>query len=115
MSTYHNWSDKTFDFNGLYKAEMWIVKFYRRATGKNMRTKEKYGSIRYECDYVWTRNKKDSYKFFNILYRATRKFPEFAGEIVANAIPFMPDNPKLDFYKGYFKAVLWVKHKSEWK
>lgn len=112
---WHEWGDEDFDFGGLYKAENWIVKFYRRATGKNMMTKEKYGTIRYEYTYLWLENNEQGDKFFNILYRATRKFPEYAGEIVSDIVPVMSDSPKLDFYRGYFKAILWVKHKSEWK
>lgn len=111
---WHNWSDDNFDFGGLYKAERWIVKFYRRATKQNMMTKEKYGTIRYEYTYLWLKNNKQRDKFFNILYRATRKFPDYAGEIVNDIVPYMSDSPKLRYYKGYFEAILWVKHKSQW-
>ncbi len=115
MCPYHNWSDDDFDFNGLYKAEVWIEKFYRRATGKNMITKEKYGTIRYEFTCLWLTNAEEGEKFYNIVYRATRKFPIYAGEIVSDIVPMMGDTPKLDFYRGYFQAILWVKHQSEWK
>lgn len=115
MCPYHNWGDEGFDFGGLYKAQNWIIKFYRRATGYDMMTKEKYATIQYEYTYLWLRSNEDGDKFFNILYRATRKFPEYAGEIVSDITPVMTDSPRVAYYKGYFEAILWLKHKSEWK
>ena len=111
---YHDWSDDDFDFNGLYKAGKWIETFYKRATKQQMHWKEKYGTIRYEYEYLWLKTNKQGDKFFNILYRATRKFPDYAGEIVSDIVPSMSDSPKIQWYKGYFTAILWVKHKSEW-
>ncbi len=116
MCPYHDWSDDDFDFNGLYKAEAWIEKFYSRSTGLRMMTKEKYGTIRYEYTHLWCKNKKHALKWFEIARRATVRFPEYAGEIISDIVPLINvvDKPTA-YYKGYFEAVLWIKHKSKWE
>jgi hypothetical protein len=113
---YHDWGDEDFDFGALYKAEKWIEKFYYRATKHHMITKEKYGTIRYEYEYLWLKGKRSNVMFLEILYRATRKFPDYAGEIVSDIVPCIDAKDVISgWYKGYFEAILWLKHKSEWK
>lgn len=112
---YHDWGDKDFDFDELDKIQNWIHKFYKRATKRSMLTKEKYGTIRYEYTYLWLKTAKHSKIFFNIIYRATIKFPEFAGEIVNDLVPIIDDRKSWGaWYKGYFEAILWLRHKSKW-
>jgi hypothetical protein len=113
---WHQWGDE-FDFGGLYKVEAWINKAYRRITGKHMMTKEKYGTLRYEYEYMWMSSDEDVLLFLEILKRATVKFPKFAGEIVDDIVPsiqYMADGKGV-YYKGYFEAVLMVKHQSKWE
>lgn len=112
---HHEWGEEDFDFHELCKAERWINKFYRRAAKKNMMSKEKYGTLRYEYMYLWLKNKKDIIIFCEILYRATLKFPEYAGEIIDDIVPVLTDNKAITWYKGYFEAILWLKHKSRWE
>lgn len=113
---WHEWGSE-FDFNGLAKAERWVKKAFRRATGQNMCTKEKYGTIRYEFDFLWLKSYEDTDIFLEILKRATVKFPDFAGEIVSDVIPSILYAPtgRRDYYKGYFDAILMVKHQSKWE
>lgn len=112
---WHDWGSE-FDFDGLSKAEQWLKKVYRRATRNQMITKEKYGTIRYEFTYLWMTKKKDRAIFLELLKRTTIKFPEFAGEIVSDMIPDIDVKDKVSaYYKGYFDAILMVKHKSKWE
>jgi hypothetical protein len=116
MCPWHQWGDE-FDFGGLYKVEVWINKAYRRMTGEHMMTKEKWGTLRYEYEYMWMKSKEQTDLFLEILKRATIKFPDFAGEIVDDIVPsldYMESN-KAAYYKGYFEAILWVKHQSKWE
>jgi hypothetical protein len=46
---YHDWSDKDFDFDGLYNAGCYISKFVRRYSHTMLTWKEKYGTIRFEA------------------------------------------------------------------
>jgi len=45
---YHQWEDKSFDWEGLYKAESFIYDYVESKTGCHLSCKEKYGSVRYE-------------------------------------------------------------------
>ncbi len=112
---WHEWGSD-FDFGGLDKAQHWIVKFYRRATGLQMHTKEKYGTIRYEFEFLWIKENHHATIWFEVARRATVKFPEFAGEIVSDIAPIIADKDHITgYYKGYFDAILWLKHKSKWE
>lgn len=117
---HHEWGSD-FDFDGLSKAEQWINKAYRRMTKKQMITKEKYGTIRYEYTSVWLIDGEDLIIFLDILKRATIKFPEVAGEIVNDIVPVLEVEGGQylhyvsNYYKGYFEAILMVKHKSQWE
>ena len=44
----HEWGDYDFDFEELYKAQQWIVKWVNRLSGCYLMSKEKYGTIRWE-------------------------------------------------------------------
>lgn len=89
MCPTHFWGDKDFDFGKLYDAMDWIHNEAHKI-GINPCTKEKYGTIRYEFVYLWSKNKKgkpdypteEQFKEFNkIIKRAEQKFPKIAKEI----------------------------------
>lgn len=112
---FHVWGDE-FDFEHLDEAQLWINKVYRRLTGLRMHTKEKYGTLRYEYEYLWLKTDKLVLQFLEILKRATVKFPLVAGEIVCDAVTMIDVIDEYSaYYKGYFEAILMVKHKTQWE
>ena len=112
---YHDWSEEGFDWKGLNDAQHWMHTMYRRATGKSMMTKEKYGTVRYEYTFVWLETSEQAIIFFETAYRATKKFSHLAGEIVSDLVTMIGEvNHITGWYKGYFEAILWLKHKSKW-
>lgn len=80
----HTWGDAWFQAHGeeLNKAMNYIYKFHKRATGKHICMKEKYGTIRYEFEWAWLKNFP---VFLEILIRATKKYPNVTAEIVEDA------------------------------
>lgn len=113
----HYWGDKWFKKHGdeLYEAMSYIDKFYRRATESNgVCFKEKYGTVRYEMEWSWLKDEKDSYIFFEILRRATVKFHNVAAELVFDLDICALDNPLVSYYKGYFDGIAWGQRKSRW-
>lgn len=54
MGSMHNWSDKSFDWDGLYAAGVFIEKGLRRYLIPVRQQKEKFGQIRVYCDLGWT-------------------------------------------------------------
>jgi len=46
--TDHIWGDKDFDWDALYEAQVYIIKYVRRKSRCHLICKEKYGTIRYE-------------------------------------------------------------------
>lgn len=114
---YHCWGDEDFEegWGQLSHAQEWMSTMYRRKCGKNMMTKEKYGTIRYEYTFLWMKTTDQSILFFEIVKRAIDKFPSVAGEIVCDVVSMIdPIDIISARYKGYFEAVLWLKSKSKW-
>ncbi len=115
MGNKNLFGEEDFDWKGLNDAQTWIRTIYRRMTGKSMITKEKYGTVRYEYTYLWIESDEQAVIFFEVVYRATKKFPHLAGEIVSDVVTMIGDvDHKSGWYKGYFEAILWLKHKSKW-
>ncbi len=113
---WHDWSEEDFDWSGLSDAQTWMHTMYRRRTGKSMITKEKYGTIRYEYEFLWIETKEQASIFFEVVYRATKKFPHIAGEIVSSVVYMINEVDHITgWYKGYFEAILWLEHKSKWE
>lgn len=110
---FHQWDDG-FDFTKLEKAGTWIATFYRRLTGKNMIWKEKYGTIRYEFTYFWLSEDDEAIILFEILRRATVKFPKLAAEIVDDMAYCISDGERSTYYKGYFDGILWGQCQSRY-
>ena len=110
---HHEWGDG-FDFDTLYKAECWINKFYRRVTGLQAHTKEKYGTLRLEYENLWLKNRKHCLIFCEIIYRAIHKFPKVGAEICYDATALLIDKGKIKEYIRYFEGVCWGQCQSEW-
>lgn len=108
---WHNWSDNNFDWELLYEAQSFIVTAYRRLTGHHMRTKEKYGTIRYESTYLWIKSDNDSKRFREVLQLAVKKFPKVAGELVDDAIHLTDD----EFFSGWCAGVMYLSTGDFWK
>ncbi len=106
---HHEWGDG-FDFTTLNKAQDYIWRFYSKLTKRNPMMKEKYGTIRYEMMPIWITTVKEANLFFEVLKRATEKFPSVTAEIVDD-IACDCSHP---YYEGYFHAVLYVKAQSKW-
>jgi hypothetical protein len=102
---YHIWGDEDFDWKSLSKAETWIGKMHKRAVGKWPITKEKYGTIRYEAEFLWLDK---PLVFFEIVKRATIKFPSVAPEIVSDLVySIEAEDTKFSagYYLGYFTGI----------
>lgn len=105
----HDWFDKDFDFEELYKAEHWIAKQVKRLSGCYLLSKEKYGTIRYEHivppkgspyylrgrinigKYMWCWNtcwlyrKWEQFGWFvtkHVVFRAVKKWPHLKDELL---------------------------------
>lgn len=114
--THHDWGDNWEHWDMLVQADRWICKFYSRLTSKRPITKEKYGTIRYEFEFMWLKNKEDTLKFCEILKRATHKFHPVASEIVCDFITVIePTDAASAYYYGYFEGIYYGKDQGEWR
>lgn len=108
--TCHIWGDDWAHWDELYTAEKWMVKLYERITHKYMVTKEKYGTIRYEHAFGWLTSEEDIRIFKLVIRKAVKKFPNVAGEIVADI--WLPiDDP---YFEGWCAGITWVTCGSYW-
>ena len=116
--TCHIWGDDWEHWDTLYKAQHWFIKLYERVTGKYPQTKEKYGTIRYEYEYLWLIVTDDegevvqdnSAYFKEIIRRTVKKFPEVAAELVADAGYMLND----EYFEGWCNGIMFVKGGSYW-
>ena len=106
----HIWGDG-FNFGRLYCSQHWINTMYRRRTGKNIISKEKYGTLRFEFECMWRDSVEEHIIFLDTIRRATDKFKDIAAEIVEDVV-LMCDNAP--WYRGYFEAILWREGKTKW-
>ncbi len=110
MCPYHDWGSD-FDFAELNKAASRCAKLYERFSGQCVMWKEKYGTIRYEYEYLWLKSNEDVELFCKILKFIVNKHPTVAGELVSDWCVTI-DHP---YWTPFFKGVLWASSGSEWK
>ncbi len=106
----HYWGDSWPYWDELYNAERWFHKFYSKCTSKYPRTKEKYGTIRFEWTEMWIDNAEDVRIFKETIRRTVKKFPNVAGEVCLYAGDILED----EYFEGWCAGVCYQAHKTYW-
>lgn len=108
----HYWNDDWQYWNELYAAEAWIEGVFGRIRKKTMRTKEKYGTVRYEYTWTWLQCPEDIRVFKHVVRGAVKRFPNVAAEICDSAQHVLDD----EYFNGWCAGVCYLasKGKGSW-
>ena len=88
----------------------YIDHMYHRLTGFWPVTKEKYGTTRYEMEYLWVKSPKHVLLMSKLIFKALKKWPETSPEDLAEdwvfGLNWDTDNPKIQYYIGYLHGAI---------
>jgi hypothetical protein len=103
--TSHSWGDG-FDFQRLEEAGRYLTKAYAELSGRRMFWKEKYGTIRYECTFLWVETAQELIWFNNAARDTISHFPDMAGEIADDLTWFFPD--EMEEFNQFYEGVAFL-------
>lgn len=106
----HSWGDDWPHWAALYKAQEYFADLYERCTGLRPRTKEKWGTLRYEAVYRWIENEEHARLFRECIMRTIKKYPSVAGEVCSDAAHIIND----DYFNGWCSGITFQTTGSYW-
>lgn len=92
----HFWGD-AFKWDRLSEAMTFFQDVYKKLTGKDALIKEKYGTMRLECESTWIETAYDADKCKLALLCTAYKYPEVCQEVLADYLMWELDADMLEF------------------
>lgn len=107
----HYWGDDWEHWGELYSAIVYFNKMYHRITGVYPITKEKYGSMRFECTYAWIDSEQRCKVFKLLIRKMITKFPNVRAEICDDAQLILDDL----YFEGWCAGIAYAANGSYWR